>query len=186
MKKIISIFLISTFTIYIILTFAKLQQWCTQNQIILFVNKNIGIEDLNIQKLEILGNSIERKKELISNENLSNEVVEGYVQWLGFQSVIGNIFSYYVSISVITGLSIAFCYGILNVIKEKKVILKMLLGYLFPECLFILIYMLIFDLLHNPFTNYIDRNKNIVLFSVIYLVAFAFMMIFNNKKDREI
>ena len=185
MKKIISIFFISTFVIYIVLTFIKLQQWCTQNQIILFVNETIGIEDLNIQKLEILGKSIERKKELISNENLSNEVIEGYIQWLGFQSVLGNIFSYYASISIITGLAISFGYYILNVIKEKKTILKILLGYLFPECLFVLIYMLIFNLLNNPFVNYIDRNKNIVLFSIIYLLAFMYMIIFNKKKEKK-
>ena len=62
MKKLLSFFLISTIIIYVTLTFFKLQQWCVQNQIDLFVTQSITIEDLNIQKLEILGKNIENKK----------------------------------------------------------------------------------------------------------------------------
>lgn len=186
MKKIfinaVIIFIVSTFIIYALLSFFKLQNYCDKYQIELFITHEIDTNNLDEFKLKAQGEYIERFKDLINTDpNLSKYDFTGYTFWLQMQAFIGDIFNYYMYISFLLGLSISIGYIVVN-ISKLKVFLKILIGYILPVIILPIIYILIFKLTYNPFMTNIDRNKNILLFIISYTVIFIILFVIHKKK----
>lgn len=176
------IFIISTFVIYALLSFFKLRNYCDKYQIELFITHEIDTNNLNEFKLKTQGEYIERFKDLINTDpNLSKYDFTGYTFWLQMQAFIGDIFSYYIYISFLLGLSISIGYIVVN-ISKLKVFFKILIGYILPIIILPIIYILIFKVTYNPFMTNIDRNKNILLFIISYTVIFIILFVIHKKK----
>ena len=183
--KALILFILSTFIVYTLFTFFRLQIFCNKYQIELFVTHEIDTSNLDNLKLKAQGEQyVERLKSLVTTDsNLSKYDLTGYAFWLQMQSFIGDSFSYYIYISFLLGLSISIGYLIVN-ISKLKVFLKILIGYIFPIIIFSICYILIFNVVYNPFMSSTDRNKNILLYIVSYTIIFITLLLLHKNKKK--
>lgn len=177
--KSILIFIISIIVIYSLLTATKLAQYCKMYQVSIFSKQNVSIEDIDKLKLQGLGNSVRDVEKLREKDDKYNNYdLEGYAVWLKLQSSIGEIFTTYSYLSVLIAFSVAISYFVMNLFKTKN-LFKILLCYFIPLIIMSTIY---YNTVNNVFIGNLQKRDFIIIFVIIYTVAFAIVNLISKVK----
>ncbi len=150
--KILLVFIISTITIYTILTLNLICKECKENQIMLFSNDYAeDLTKIDKEKIKGIGDSIglfaklleEDREKAPYQEDIENHEINdghehtigdffdplGFSVWISVQKEISYITTRYISISILSGFAITIAYITIST-KKLHNILKVIVGYI--------------------------------------------------------
>lgn len=196
MKKIIKkilksilLFILSTIIIYLIFTISAFYSWSVENQV--FINSDKLLLELNSEKIQQLGDSIGNYTKLLEESNNKTQEENsnyhslgeyynplGFAVWQYFRMEIREIWNKYITISILSGISIVIAYII---ISSKKInnILKFVLGYFGVMLIIPPIYMYIWT---NNFWGILPTYQSMPKFFYIGYTALFILMYYINYK----
>ncbi len=188
--KSILIFIISTIIIYLIFTISAFYNWSVENQI--FIKSDTLLLELKSEKIQKLGDYVgnyakllEESKNKTYDEESSNyhslgEYYNplGFAVWQYFSIEIREIWNKYITISILSGISIVIAYIIISS-KKMNNILKFVLGYFGVMLIIPLIYMYI---LTNNFWGILPTYQSMPKYFYIGYTTLFILMYFINYK----
>lgn len=182
--KVLLVLIVSTLSIYLILTIAAFTNWCNDNQI--FLNADEILLKLDSNKIQELGNFIGNFEDLMEQSLYEpNSLAHhynplGYSVWVYMQSEINNVLARYINLSILSGISVAIAYLILTS-KRLKNMVKFILGYFLPIIIVPqILYLSYFYRFFGIFDAYYI-TPNIQYFYIIYTAIFILMYIVNYR-----
>lgn len=181
LMKIFIVLLISILISYLVLTIKDFTLWCNKMQFSFINTEEEQLKNLDAEKIQYLGESIEGVSKSIREEFKGTEYEKynalGITIWKTFQQQINDIVKGNVSISIILGIIITVAYIAITTSKISNA-LKFLIGYLGIMIIFPPLYMYIYTgRLWDFMTVYVYNAPKV--FYIVYTLIFVVMYVIN-------
>ncbi len=208
--KTLIVLIISTVTIYTVLTLKLTFKECKENQIMLFSNSYAeDLTKIDKEKIKGIGDSIGLFAELLeeSRENSpykddgeNHEIGDGHEHtigeffdplgfsiWISVQSKISDITTRYISISILSGIAITIAYITIST-KKLHNVLKVIIGYIGVMLIIPPIYMYTWT---YRFWDIISTYKSMpkyfyIGYTIIFVIMFAINYLIGAKMSKKL